>query len=93
MNELTVGRCREYRQELQDQGLSGKTITNILGLLHKALSDAVEEGIIAVNPVPRLSRWAGRGRMLRANSDPLTAEEMRANASSERRGQPWWRAS
>ena len=77
MNELTVGRCREYRQELQDQGLSGKTITNILGLLHKALSDAVEEGIIAVNPVPRLSRWAGRGRMLRANSDPLTAEEMR----------------
>ena len=48
---------------------------NILGLLHKAMADAVEEMLIDVNPVPRLSRSARRAQAVRSNSDPLTIEE------------------
>src|SRR5262249_49507408 len=40
---LRIGRCRDFRQGLEAEGLSGKTVTNILGLLHKAMADAVEE--------------------------------------------------
>jgi len=35
---LTAGRCRDHRRELQDEDLSGKTVTNIIGLLHKAMA-------------------------------------------------------
>src|SRR5215468_9980271 len=40
LTELRIGRCRDYRRELEVEGLSGKTVTNILGLLHKAMADA-----------------------------------------------------
>jgi integrase len=78
LGDLTVGRCRDYRKALQDEGLTGKTITNILGVLHKAMADAVEEALIDVNPVPRLSRWARRGQAHRSTADPLTADEVQA---------------
>ena len=41
LTELRIGHCRDYRRELEVEGLSGKTVTNILGLLHKAMADAV----------------------------------------------------
>jgi integrase len=80
VDQLTAGRCRDYRRVLQEEGLEGKTVTNILGVLHKALEDAVEEGLIAVNPVPKLSRGSRRAsRVRRKNSDPLTLVRCRSS--------------
>lgn len=78
LTELRIGRCRDYRRELEVEGLSGKTVTNILGLLHKAMADAVEEGLLLVNPVPRLARRTRRAQGMRSNSDPLALEEVKA---------------
>jgi integrase len=78
LTELRVGRCRDYRRELEVEGLSGKTVTNILGLLHKAMADAVEEGLLLVNPVPRLARRSRRAPGMRSNSDPLALDEVKA---------------
>jgi hypothetical protein len=58
--------------------VSGKTVTNILGLLHKAMADAVEEGLLRINPVPRLARRSRRAQGLRSNCDPLALDEVRA---------------
>ena len=78
LTELRIGRCRDYRRELEVEGLSGKTVTNILGLLHKAMADAVEEGLLPVNPVPRLASPEPRAAGMRSNSDPLTLDEVKA---------------
>jgi integrase len=78
LTDLRVGRCRDYRRELEAEGLSGKTVTNILGLLHKAMADAVDEGLLAVNPVPRLARRSRRAQGMRSNSDPLSLDEVKA---------------
>jgi integrase len=78
LTDLRLGRCRDYRRELEAEGLSGKTVTNILGLLHKAMADAVDEGLLPINPVPRLARRTRRAHGMRSNSDPLTLEEVKA---------------
>jgi len=41
------------------------------------MGDAVEEGLIPINPVPRLSRRVRRVLGMRSNSDPLTVEEVK----------------
>ncbi len=46
LHELRPRRLKEFRKELQDKGLSGKTVMNVLGLLHKACEDAVEDGLL-----------------------------------------------
>lgn len=46
LNQLTTARCKDFRKKLQDDELSGKTAGNILGILHKAMADAVEDGLI-----------------------------------------------
>ena len=76
LKDLTIGHCRDYRRSLQDTGLTGKTVTNILGVFHKAMADAVDEGLILVNPVPKLSRGARSAQRLRMNSDPLMLEQV-----------------
>jgi integrase len=68
--------CKGFRKELQDGGRSGKTAQNILGVLHKAMTDAVEEGLLASNPVPQLPRKTAR-RVSLSNSDPLTVAEVK----------------
>jgi integrase len=68
--------CKDFRKALQDGGRSGKTAQNILGVPHKAMADAVEEGILASNPVPQLQRKSAR-RVSLSNSDPLTIAEVR----------------
>jgi integrase len=78
LTDLRIGRCRDYRRELEEEGLSGKTVTNILGLLHKAMADAVEEGLLPANPVPRLARRSRRAQGLRSNCDPLALDEVTA---------------
>lgn len=76
LDELTPSRCKDFRKALQDKQLSGKTAGNILGVLHKAMADAVEDGLLATNPVPQLTRHRRRAPM-RSNSDPLTVHEVK----------------
>jgi integrase len=77
LDEIDVTRCREFRRSLIDAGLGGKTVGNIIGLLHKALNDAVEEGLIERNPVLRASsRKLRSSRRQRLTADPLTPEEI-----------------
>ncbi len=87
LDEIDVTRCREFRRSLIDAGLGGKTIGNIVGLLHKAFNDAVEEGLIERNPVLRASsRKLRASRRQRLTADPLTPEEIRgflANVAEE----------
>src|ERR1019366_8649831 len=77
IHELTRGHCLAFKRTLVDAGLQIKTVDNILGLLHKAMADAVENGLIDFNPVPKLKRKRGRndGSACK-NSDPLTSEEV-----------------
>ncbi len=76
LDELTPTKCKDFRKAMQDDELSGKTAGNILGVLHKALADAVEDGLLATNPVPQLTRHRRRAPM-RSNSDPLTVHEVK----------------
>ena len=77
LDEIDVARCRDFRRALVDLGLGGKTVGNIVGLLHKALNDAVEEGLIERNPVMRASsRRLRASRRQRLTADPLTPDEI-----------------
>jgi integrase len=77
LDEIDVARCREFRRSLVDTGLGGKTVGNVVGLLHKALNDAVEEGLIERNPVFRASsRQLRHSRRQRLTADPLTPDEI-----------------
>jgi integrase len=77
LDQLTASACKDFRKRLQDKKLSGKTATNVLGILHKAMADAVEDGLIESNPVPRLTRRR-RAALPRSTSDPLTVEEVKS---------------
>jgi integrase len=76
--EITAAHCNALRRSIIDEGLSGKTAGNVMGLLHKALSDAVEEGLIEKNPVIRAtSRRVQRSRRAqRLTANPLRPEEV-----------------
>src|SRR5206468_6118946 len=78
LREVDVTRANEFRRRLVAAGLSGKSVTNLIGTLHKAMADAVAEGFIATNPVLRIRSGRRRraGARVRAQSDPLTAVEI-----------------
>src|SRR5206468_11134387 len=78
LREVDVTRANEFRRRLVAAGLSGKSITNLIGTLHKTMADAVAEGFIATNPVLRIRSGRRRraGARVRAQSDPLTAVEI-----------------
>ena len=78
LREVDVTRVNEFRRRLVAAGLSGKSITNLIGTLHKAMADAVEEGLIATNPVLRIRSGRRRraGARVRQQSDPLTTPEI-----------------
>src|SRR5208283_4958930 len=76
LDEVDVARCREFRRTLVDGGLGGKTVSNIVGLLHKAFNDAVEDGLIERNPVLRASSRRLSSRRQRLTADPLTPHEI-----------------
>ncbi len=77
IHELTRSRCLEFKRGLVDAGLKNKTVTNILGVLHKAMADAVANGVLETNPVPELRRKRGRDDgSARQNADPLTSDEV-----------------
>jgi integrase len=76
--EITPAHCNALRRSIIDEGCSGKTAGNTMGLLHKALADAVDEGLIDRNPVLRASsRKLQRSRRAqRLSANPLTPEEV-----------------
>lgn len=76
LHELTWAHCKDFRKALQDKGRSGKTAQNILGVLHKAMADAIDDGILTANPVPQFRRKRAV-RVSRSNSDPLTVAEVK----------------
>jgi integrase len=78
LHEITTAHCNALRRSIIDEGRSGKTASNVLGLLHKALGDAVEEGLIEKNPVIRAtSRKVQRSRRAqRLTANPLRPEEV-----------------
>ena len=77
LSEVTPAHCSAFRRELLQQGLSGKTVGNIMGLLHKAFADAIEDGLLERNPVLRTSsRGVRRSRRVRVLANPLTAAEV-----------------
>jgi integrase len=77
LDQIGVTRINEFRRSLVDMGLAGKTVTTIMGLLHKAFADALEENLIDENPVRRIaSRRQIRLHQRRTTSDPLTPAEV-----------------
>ena len=77
LSEVTPYHCGAFRQSLLEEGLSGKTVGNIMGLLHKAFADAVDEGLLEKNPVLRTSsRRVRRSRRERVSANPLTSAEV-----------------
>jgi integrase len=75
--EITTAQCNQLRRRLIEDRKSGKTVVNIMGLLHKALSDAVSEGLIERNPILRVTtRRTQRSRRQRVTADPLTPVEV-----------------
>jgi integrase len=80
LRELDVARVNEFRRALIASGLTGKSVTNLIGTLHKAMSDAAEEGLITSNPVLRIRSGRRRraGGRMRSQSDPLTPAEISA---------------
>ena len=75
--EIDVVRCNGFRRSLIDAGLSGKSVGNVAGLLHKVFADAVEEGLIDHNPVLRASsRRLRMSRRHRLTADPLSPDEI-----------------
>src|SRR5208337_1648884 len=78
VSEITPAHCNVLRRSIIDEGRSGKTAGNTMGLLHKALADAVEEGLIERNPVIRAtSRRVQRSRRAqRLTASPLTPIEV-----------------
>jgi integrase len=77
LDDLKPAHCKELRKALQDKGRSGKTAQNVLGgVLHKAMADAVDDGLLTANPVPLGARKRA-ARVSRSNSDPLTVAEVK----------------
>jgi integrase len=77
LNEFTAEHFEEWKRRLKDGNLSGKTVLNYSGLLHKAFEDAVTAKLMTANPLPPL-RVGRRAAAMRKNSKPLTAEEVRS---------------
>lgn len=46
LREVDVARVNEFRRALVASGLSGKSVTNLIGTLHKVMTDATEEGLV-----------------------------------------------
>lgn len=61
---------------LNGKGLSAKTVHNVMGVLRKAVNDAIDEDLIERNPVPKTTAAERRHRIYRSNCDPMTIEEV-----------------
>ena len=75
LSAITAADCNALRRSMIDAGLGGKSLLNNMGLLKKAFADAVEEGLIETNPVPKLKVPKNWSKHLKKQSQPLSAEE------------------
>ena len=75
LTALTKSHCLDFKRVLETS-VSGKTVLNTMGVLHKALEDAIERDLITTNPVPKLKTPRGWSHRLRKTSKPLVAEEV-----------------
>jgi integrase len=84
LREVDVARVNEFRRQLMASGITGKSVTNIIGTLHKVMTDATREGLISLNPVLRIRSGRRRraGARIRSQSDPLTPAEITAFLST-----------
>jgi hypothetical protein len=60
LREIEVGRVKEFRRRLIASGLTGKSVTNIIGMLHKVMTDATE-GSSPRTPVLRIRSGRAAG--------------------------------
>jgi len=67
LDEIDVARCKAFRRSLIDAELHGKTVANVTGLIHKIFADAVDEGLIERNPMPKT-----KSHETRLNTKPQT---------------------
>ena len=72
--EISPCHIEVYYQTLYERGLKGNSVLHHHALLHKALADAARRGLIAENPMERVSRPA-KGDFI---PHPYSTEEMRA---------------
>lgn len=72
--ELKASDVRQLRAALQEK-LKGKTVGNIVGLLRSALEDAVRDGDLPANPVPR-SKRRRRGAQRPVSQRPFSPAEV-----------------
>lgn len=77
LTAITRARVLDFRQALIDEGLSAKTIQNILGVLRTMLNDAIDEDLVRENPVPRTSARRIRSQRFKKQSYPLTPAEVK----------------
>lgn len=54
VRELTPASIRKFYKALSDRGLAPATVKNTHAVLHKALSDAVREGVLVRNPADQV---------------------------------------
>lgn len=50
LRDLSPAAVGDFYRELTGRGLAAKTVKNCAGVLHKALADAVRQGVLARNP-------------------------------------------
>ena len=76
LDEITRGELREMIYEKIKAGLSANTVRNIKALISGIMSHALDDGLIAANPVSRLGRLI-KTKERKADVNPLTREEAR----------------
>jgi len=75
LTDLSREHIRQYRRDLEQDGLSGSFITSLLSILNGALAYAAEEDLIASNPMPTFARRLSQKRL--TNARPLSAGQVK----------------
>ena len=73
LRDLTTTRLSDFYRDLIQQGLAPKTVQNTHGVIHKALADAVGQGLLSRNVASR----AELPRAQRPETETWTADELR----------------
>jgi integrase len=88
---LRNGRTERSRNMGHDDGLSPKTVKNIAGTLHKALSDAVRLGVLTRNPADGVDLPKWERPELRVWSVDELARFLAHVEEHDNYGLAWWR--
>jgi integrase len=88
MDTITRGQLKDLLNEKHKAGLARNTVRNITRLISNVLNHAVEDGLIAANPTPRLKTI--RGKKQKEEINPLTREEARLFLETIEKNFPWY---